>query len=145
MFTKLAKPLRRLFSGTTSYFFTLFAAVVAGISLFGGTAAIANHERIDPRVCQEQFQRETEKCRTLTGFARAACQQQAAARFRTCRAQPASPSAPGPQALASVMGPGAAAINNPQTNNAVGNDIQGNKGRVRPTRAIKGSSRSRAR
>ena len=108
MTTKPAKLLRPFFSTATGYFFTLAVSAIAGVSLLGGTAAIAHHETIDPRVCQQIFQREIEKCLTLTGFARASCQAQAAARFRACRGSPSSTSAPGPKEISSILSPSVA-------------------------------------
>ena len=134
MGTELMKPIRRLFSAGAGYSFMLLVLGITGITLVGGDAAIARSRRIDPRVCQEQFQRETEKCRTLTGRARAACQQQAANHFRTCRGQ-ASPDDPGP-ALASVMSPGSPG----ESQGAAASN-----GRGRPAKAAKSASRARGR
>jgi hypothetical protein len=146
MVIKPAKLLRP-FVSASGYFFTLVVSSIVGVSLLGGTAAIAHHEMIDPRVCAEIFQRETAKCQTLTGFARAACQAQAATRFRTCRGSPASPSAPGPNALASILSPsvvGPSAVND--TGNSPNIDTQLSasqikKLRTRPSRELKGLQR----
>ncbi len=70
--------------------FPLFAL----LALIGSSTVIAENGPLAVQACQQQFQTERAMCNSLTGQARAACQRQAAERFRTCRGQ-ASPTTPG--------------------------------------------------
>jgi hypothetical protein len=77
--------------------FTLLALVSSG-------NVNANHQPNNTQECQEQFEKERAMCQGLTGQARAACQRQAAERFRMCRGQ-ASPTQVAASAISSIVPP----------------------------------------
>lgn len=87
-FRLLERVVRHSANAGTALAFPLFALV----ALVGSSTVIANHEPTNTQACQAQFEIERAMCNSLTGQARAACQRQAAERFRMCRGQ-ASPTA----------------------------------------------------